>query len=73
MLEFVGLSENELPFIMNSAEKVGNLSSKAASDTGLSINTVAVTGALDQVAAMVGSGNILTGQSYGSNGLMPCR
>jgi xylulokinase len=62
MLEFVGLSENELPFIMNSAEKVGNLSTKAAADTGLSINTVAVTGALDQVAAMVGSGNISPGR-----------
>ncbi len=57
MLDFVGISEELLPEIMDSGQCIGELTDSAVKQTGLDKSTLVVTGAMDQVAGMIGAGN----------------
>ncbi|MBM4044377.1 MAG: hypothetical protein FJ279_04620 [Planctomycetes bacterium] len=61
MLAKVGIGRERLSRLCHSAEAVGRVSRRAADETGLSEQTVVVTGALDQTAGAVGAGNIAPG------------
>lgn len=61
MLDLVGLPPEKLGRLLEPGQAVGPLSAEAAASMGLSASTVAVTGALDQVVAAVGAGNIRPG------------
>jgi xylulokinase len=61
MLTFLGISENQLPALLPSGTRVGTLTNEAASATGLSVDTICVTGAYDHPAGAIGSGNIRDG------------
>ena len=61
MLDFIGISENQLPELFESGLPVGKLTSEAALATGLRTDTVCVTGAYDHPAGAIGSGNINSG------------
>lgn len=57
MLDYIGISPEQLPEIRGSGEIVGNLTDVAARETGLAKETLVVTGALDQAASTIGAGN----------------
>jgi D-xylulose kinase len=61
MLETLGVTENQLPHYHESGESVGKLRPEIAAELGLSPNTVACTGALDQACGAIGVGNIKPG------------
>ncbi len=61
MLQELGVSENQLPEYRESGEPVGKLRTEVAAELGLSPNTVACTGALDQACGAIGVGNIKPG------------
>jgi xylulokinase len=61
MLDYVGISEDQLPELYPSGISVGNLTTEAASATGLSTITKCVTGSYDHPAGAIGSGNINNG------------
>jgi xylulokinase len=61
MLDFIGISENQLPQLHRSGTPVGNLTKEAAVDTGLRTDTLCVTGSYDHPAGAIGSGNISKG------------
>ncbi len=61
MLGYIGISENQLPHLYPPGAVVGNVTSEAASETGLSSNTLVSTGAYDQAANALGAGNIQSG------------
>jgi len=58
MLDYIGISKKQLPRIYDSGKPVANVSDKAAGILGLSKNTMVVTGALDQLSGMIGSGAV---------------
>jgi len=58
ILDFIGITEEQLPYIEASGMKIGSLTYEAVRETGLSKNTIVVTGALDQMAGAIGAGNI---------------
>ena len=57
MLDFIGITADQLPEIREPGEPVDTLSSEAAQDLGLSRDTLVSTGVLDQAAGAVGVGN----------------
>ena len=61
MLQEIGVSEQQLPQYRESGEPVGKLRPEIAAELGLSPNTVACTGALDQACGAIGVGNIKPG------------
>jgi len=61
MLEFAEISEKQLPKIMGSGQAVGRLTKKTADETGIYVDTIVVTGALDQTAGIIGACNIKPG------------
>ena len=61
MLEELGISEQQLPQYRESGEPVGKLRPDTAAELGLSPNTIACTGALDQACGAIGVGNIKPG------------
>jgi xylulokinase len=61
MIDFLGITADQLPEIREPGEPVDTLSSKAADDLSLSRDTLVSTGALDQAAGAVGVGNIHPG------------
>ncbi len=61
MLDFIGISEDQLPGLYLSGKPIGNITAKASSETGLSTKTLCVTGAYDHPAGAIGSGNIKSG------------
>jgi D-xylulose kinase len=61
MLSALGVQSSQLPRIMESGEKVGPILPEVAGELGLSHETVACTGALDQACGAIGVGNILPG------------
>ena len=61
MLDFLGISTDMLPALVNSGELVGKLSVEAARELGLTTETKVITGALDQAAGMLGAGNTKPG------------
>jgi len=56
MLDYIGVDESCLPPVYNSGVAVGNVNEYGAKQFGLSKNTVIVTGAIDQLAGMIGGG-----------------
>jgi len=58
MLDFVGITEEQLPRPSPSGVLVGTVSRMASRETGLSTKTVIATGALDHAAGAVGIGNV---------------
>jgi xylulokinase len=61
MLDALGISEDQLPQYRESGEAVGKLRPDVAVELGLSPDTVACTGALDQACGAIGVGNIKPG------------
>ncbi len=61
MLEFLHLTEDQLPTILESGEAVGPLLPSIADELGLSRNTIVATGALDQACGAIGVGNVRPG------------
>ena len=61
ILDYVGVDRNFLVDLCESGEIIGQIQSSARSQTGLAAGTKVVTGAMDQVAAMIGAGNIESG------------
>ena len=61
MLGELGISDRQLPQYRESGEPVGRLRPEVAAELGLSTDTVACTGALDQACGAIGVGNIRPG------------
>ncbi len=61
MLEVLGVSAKQLPRYSESGIPVGNILPEVAEELGLSSQTVACTGALDQACGAIGVGNISPG------------
>ena len=61
LLQFAGITRQQLPKILPSGTVVGNLTQEAAKALGLTTKTVLVTGAHDQYAVALGAGAYQTG------------
>ena len=61
MLDFLGITREQLPEVRESGEVVSNLLPSVAEELGLSPDMVVCTGALDQAAGAIGVGNIYEG------------
>jgi len=61
LLDFVGVEKNRLVELHESGEIIGTILPEVADDLGLDPGTRVVTGAMDQTAAMIGSGSIQPG------------
>jgi sugar (pentulose or hexulose) kinase len=61
MLDQLGLRREQLPRIVDSGIPVGKIRPAVAADLGLSPETMACTGALDQACGAIGVGNIAAG------------
>lgn len=68
MLSFLGVGRERLPEVLHSGTTVGPLTPEAAQELGLDESTIVSTGAMDQVCAMIGSGNITPGTVTESTG-----
>ncbi|NLE43518.1 MAG: hypothetical protein GX620_02250 [Chloroflexi bacterium] len=68
MLDFVGITSEHLPTLVDPGRVVGRLSDEAAAATGLSADTVVVSGGMDQACVSVGSGNTKPGVITDSTG-----
>ncbi len=58
MLEFVGVTEEQLPAVGYCGQPAGKVTAEAAKLLGISEEAVVVVGANDQTAAMLGAGNV---------------
>ena len=56
LLEFAGITEDQLPKLVHSGDVIGNLTAEAAEALGLSTDCVLVAGAHDQYAVALGAG-----------------
>ena len=56
MLEFIGVSADHFPELTESGSVVGTITAEAAAATGLSNDTLVVTGAYDHAAGSIGAG-----------------
>jgi len=61
MLNFLGIKPEQLAELRESGEPIGQLTSEAASDLGLSPDTLVATGGYDHAAGAIGSGNTQPG------------
>src|SRR5574341_2028384 len=61
MLDYLGVRRDQLPAIVPSGTPVGKLRPDVAAELGLSPETIACTGALDQACGAIGVGNIAPG------------
>ena len=61
MLQYIGISSEQLPEIKESGEVVGTINPEIAKELGLSKSFIIATGALDQAAGAIGVGNIKSG------------
>src|SRR5574341_118861 len=68
LLAFGGISAAQIPRLYSAATAFGNISPACAAETGLSIKTRVVTGALDQVCAAIAAGNVAPGMITESTG-----
>lgn len=64
IVEASGVDYDKLPQIVESVEYIGNVTEKAAMETGLSTDTKVIMGAGDGVAANVGAGSVQPGKAY---------
>lgn len=62
--EALGIEQNKLPDVFESHEIIGSLTPKSAEVVGLPSGIPVVAGCTDTVAASVGSGTAIPGQSY---------
>lgn len=62
MLDFVQVDPSRLGELVEPGVSVGKIGPAAAAETGLSVNTQAVSGGMDQVVGAVGAGNIAPGK-----------
>jgi sugar (pentulose or hexulose) kinase len=68
LLSFAGISAAQIPSLYPAGTAFGNISPACAAETGLSTKTRVVTGALDQVCAAIGAGNVAPGMITESTG-----
>ncbi len=68
MLDFGGITAEQLPELCAPGTCIGHVSSAAAGETGLSQNTLVVAGALDQICGALACGNIAPGMITESTG-----
>jgi xylulokinase len=68
MLDFGGIGVEQLPELCAPSTCIGHVSSAAASETGLSQNTLVVAGAIDQICGALACGNIAPGMVSESTG-----
>ena len=68
MLDFIGISNKQLPEIVRPGTIVGNITQEIADITNFSRNTKVVTGAMDQVCGAIGAGNVKKGIATESTG-----
>ena len=68
MLKYTGIDSSQLPDIKDSGCYVANVSATGAKRYGLSLNTAIVTGALDQLAGMIGAGVFEEGMACETTG-----
>lgn len=61
VLDYIGITEDQLPPVRESGEVVGKLLPEVAEELGLGSNVTVCTGCLDQVAGAIGIGNIHEG------------
>jgi xylulokinase len=61
MLEFLGITRQQLPELSDSGGVAGPVTVQAADETGLAAGTLVTTAPLDQIAGAVGAGNIEPG------------
>ena len=61
MLDFLGITVNQLPSLLPSGTIVNHLTPEAAAATGLTTNTLAVTGGYDHPVGAIGAGNFAPG------------
>ena len=61
ILNFCGISEEQLPKLVLSGDIIGNLTATAAKELGLTEKTVLVAGAHDQYAVALGAGAVKSG------------
>ena len=61
MLDFLGITPEQLPQVQESGRVVGRLTAEASHETGLWAGTVAATGGMDQALAALGAGNTRPG------------
>jgi len=61
MLDYLHISNSQLPSIRESGEPVGNIKQDVAKELGLSSKTIVSTGVLDQAAGAIGVGNFEPG------------
>ena len=61
MLDYLEISESRLPVVNKPGTYIGNVSVKCSGETGLSVNTKVIMGAMDQVCGAVGAGNVENG------------
>ena len=64
IVEASGVDYDKLPEIVESVQYIGNVTEKAAKETGLSTDTKVIMGAGDGVAANVGAGCVEPGKAY---------
>lgn len=62
MLAYLGITEQQLPRIMEPGEKVAVITREVAASLGLNNDIMVCTGALDQAAGAIGVGNICEGR-----------
>lgn len=62
MLDYLGIEESRLAKVLPCGTPVGKVTEQAARETGLSIQILAATGALDQTCGIVGVGRIKPGE-----------
>ena len=60
-LEACGVKESQLPRILPCASRAGGVTAAAAAETGLLPGTPVITGAMDQICAAIGAGNVREG------------
>ncbi len=68
MLEFAALSAAQMPQLCAPGTLIGTISEACSAETGLCQSTKVVAGALDQVCAAIGAGNIAPGITTESTG-----
>lgn len=58
ILDYIGISEHQLPKLVHSGQLIGHLTAAAASELGLGTEVVLVAGAHDQYAVALGAGAV---------------
>lgn len=61
LMEAAGVTADKLPTLTPPCTVIGHISADCARETGLSVQTEVVSGAMDQMCAGVGAGNIVPG------------